>query len=263
MRGRIAVRKALQRIGVAGAGLGLLAGAALAEPPPEREWDLVIGAYGWLAAAELEVDGTNRFTGADFQRHFHKDLGDAFEDADGGGGAYIDFRWRRFVALVDGAWVQADYNGDGYQTSTIVDAKVGYRVLDVERPWSDVTGPDAPRLHLDLLLGARFHDSNANVDDVRGKPLAYDQHRDWFNPVVGLRWRTEIIENLWFGAIADIGGFDIGNASHMTWSVNPRLTYRAWDHLDLFLGWKHIEDDHDSDRAVGWKGPQAGLGYSF
>jgi hypothetical protein len=263
MQGRIAMRSVLRLAGITGVGLLGLASVAVAEPPPERVWDLGIGAYGWLTAAELEIEGTNRFTGEDFSRNFHKDLGDAFEDMDGGGGAYVDFRYKRFVGLVDGAWVQSDYNGDGYQTSTIVDAKVGFRVLDVERPFSNATGPDAPRFHLDLLAGARFHDSDANVDDVRGKPLAYDQQRDWFNPVVGLRWRVEIIPNLTFGAVADIGGFDLGSASHLTWSLNPRLNYRAWDHFDVFIGWRRLSDDHDGEREVGLNGPQAGIGYSF
>jgi len=257
------MRGALRLFAVAGAGLFGVVGVAAAEPPPEREWDLGIGAYGWLTAAELYVEGSNRFTGDSFSRNFHKDLSDAFEDADGGGGGYVDFRWRRFVGLVDAAWVQSDYNGDGWQTSTLVDAKVGYRVLDVERPFSNATGLDAPRLHLDLMVGGRFHNSDANVDDVRGKPLDYDQHRDWINPVVGLRWRTELVRNLTLGAVFDIGGFDIGNASHLTYSLNPRLNYRAWDHLDLFIGWRRLVDEHDGEREVGLNGPQAGLGYSF
>jgi hypothetical protein len=159
--------------------------------------------------------------------------------------------------------VQSDYNGDGWQTSTLVDAKVGYRVLDVVRPFSSSTGLDAPRLHLDLMVGGRFHNSDANVDDEQGKPLDYDQSRDWISPLVGLRWETELIPNLTLGANADIGGFDIGSASHLTWSVNPRLNYRAWDHLDMFIGWRHLVDEHDGEREVGLNGPQAGLGYSF
>lgn len=236
------------------------AGAASAEPPPPREWDLHVGAYGWLPAPDMMVEGTNRFTGGDDSRHFHKSLGDAFEDFDGGGGGFIDFRYLRFVGLLDAAWVQNDYNSDGWQTSTIVDAKLGFRVLDVDRPFSHATSPDGPHLRLDLLAGARYHDSEANVSD---EVLDYDQSRDWFDPVVGLRWNVDLTRNLSFGAVADIGGFDIGDASHLTWSLNPRLNYRAWDHVDLFLGWKRLSDDHDGSRDVDLSGPQAGLGYTF
>lgn len=263
MRLRSAMRTAVRLAVFTCAGCVGLTGVAFAEPPPERELDLGIGAYGCVPAVDLEVEGRHRITGDEFTRHFGKDLGDAFGDWDGGGGGYVDFRYRRFVALVDGAWVQSDFNSDGYNTSTIVDAKIGFRVLDVERPWSTTTGLDAPRLHLDLLAGARFHNSEIDVDDSSGHVLDYDQHRDWLDPVVGLRWGVELIPNLSLGTVADIGGFDIGNASHLTWSVTPRLTYTAWDHFDLFVGWRHLSDDHDSEREVDLSGPQAGLGYRF
>ncbi|MEB2344291.1 MAG: hypothetical protein OZ948_06080 [Deltaproteobacteria bacterium] len=257
---RLRIQTALARAGLVAAGSLLLAATARAEPPPEREWDLGIGGYGWLTAAEMEVEGTHRFTGERSTRNFHKDLGDAFEDADGGFGGYIDGRYQRFVGLVDGSWVQSDYNSNGWQTSTIVDAKLGYRVLDVVRPFSRSTGLDAPRLHVDLMAGARFHESNANADD---HDLRYDQSRNWFSPLVGLRWRVELVPNLTLGATADIGGFDIGDASHLTWSVNPRLDYRAWEHVDFFVGWKRLSDDHDGEREVDLNGPQAGIGYRF
>lgn len=256
MHGRI--QATLKLAGLATAALLGLVAAAAAEPPPEREWDFSIGAYGWLNAAEMEVRGRERFTGERARRHFHKDLGDAFEDADGGFGGYVDGRYRRFVGLVDGVWTQSDYNSNGWQTSTIVDALVGYRVVDVKSPIQ--AGDPGRRFHLDLLAGARYHDSNANVDD---HDLRYDQSRDWFSPLVGLRGGVELIPNLTFGTLATIGGFDVGNASHLTWSVNPRLNYRAWEHVDFFVGWKHISDDHDGKREIDLTGPQAGLGYSF
>jgi hypothetical protein len=258
MQGRI--QSTFRYVCLASAAWFGLVAAAAAEPPPERNWDLGIGAYGWLTAAEGKVRGRDRFTGERETRHFHKDLGDAFEDADGGFGGYVDGRYLRFVGLVDGGWVQSDYNSNGWQTSTIVDALVGFRVLDVDRPFSQTTGPDAPRFHLDLMAGARYHESNTNVDD---HVLRYDQSRNWFSPLVGLRWGVELVPDLTLGALATIGGFDIGSASHLTWSLNPRLNYRAWEHVDFFVGWKHLTDDHDSEREVDLSGPQAGIGYSF
>ena len=245
------------------AALGL-AGIATAEPPPPPDWDLGIGFYGWLTASDLQVEGdavNPEFFGERDTRNFDKGLGDAFDDWDGGGGAYIDGRYMRFVGLVDGGWVQTDGDHGSWHTNTYVDAKVGFRVLDVPRPWSNSTAADAPRFHLDLLAGMRYRENTADVGDSSG--INADEVRDWFDPVVGLRWRVELIPNLTFQTVADIGGFNLGEASNLTWSVNPRLNYRAWDHLDFFLGWKHIQDDHDGDLEVGLNGPQAGIGYSF
>lgn len=260
----VRIEAMLRVAGVASAGVLCLATFAAAEPPPEREWDLAIGAYGWLTAADLKVEGRHRFTDERTTRHFHQDLGDAFENADGGFGGYIDGRYKRFVALLDGVWVQSEYDDDddddGWQTSTIADAKIGFRVLDIPRPFSHSTGVDGPRFHLDLMAGARYHNSDA---DVGSDTLDYDQSRDWWSPLIGLRWGVELIPNLTFATVADIGGFDVWDASHLTWSVNPRLNYRAWEHLDLFIGWKHLADDRDSERDINLNGPQAGIGYSF
>lgn len=235
---------------------------ASAEPPPP-DWALSIGGYGWLTASDLTVEGdlVGSPVGERDSRHFDKGLGDAFEDWDGGGGAYIDGRYMRFVGLVDGAWVQTDGDHGSWHTNTIVDAKIGYRVLDMESPFSSASGPDAPRFHLDLLAGARYRENTADVGDHSG--INADEVRDWFDPVVGLRWGVDLIPHLTFQTVADIGGFDLGNASHLTWSINPRLNYRAWDHVDFFVGWKHLQDDHDGDLDVGLTGPQLGLGYSF
>lgn len=236
-------------------------GVATAEPPPQRDWDLGIGAYGWLTASDLRVEGDDLFSVGRETRHFDKGLGNAFEDWDGGGGAYADFRYLRFVGLVDGAWVQSDGDHGAWHTNTIVDAKIGVRVLDLNRPFSSASADDGRHMYLDLLAGARYRENTADVGNRAG--IDADEVRDWFDPVVGLRWGIEVIPSLTFQTVADIGGFDLGNASHLTWSVNPRLNYRAWDHVDFFVGWKHLADDRDGDLEVGLSGPQVGLGYSF
>ena len=249
----------------AGLALGLViggfAGVASALPPEERPWDLGIGLYGWVTATDLEAQA--HLAGNNFTTHFDKDksVSDAFEDWDGGGGGYLDGRYRRFVGLVDGAWAQTDLNGNGWFTNTIIDLKVGYRVLDVNRPWSSSAEAAGPRFKLDLLAGARYRDAEV---DIRGNNLrGNSQESDWWDPVVGLRMSVGLIPNLTFDTVADIGGFDLGSASHLTWSVNPRLNYRAWDHLDIFVGWKHLYDERNSHLNGTLTGPQVGLGYSF
>jgi hypothetical protein len=263
MRGPIGKRvlrataASLAALGFAAFGLQEIAAA---EPPPPRDWDLGLGLYGWLTASELTVEGNLR--GSDeVTRHYDKNIGEAFEDWDGGGGGYAHFRYLRFVGLVDGAWVQNDGDSGMWLTDKIIDAKVGIRVLDLNRPFSSGTVAGGPRLHLDLLVGARYRDSEADLND--GTDLNIDQVRDWVDPVVGLRGGVELVPNLTLETVADVGGFDLGNASHLTWSVNPRLNYRAWEHLDLFLGWKHLHEDHDDALEIELSGPQAGIGYSF
>lgn len=240
-------------------------GVVLAEPPPARDWDLSLGGYGWLTALDLEVHGDSLVTGGSSSRNFDQDLGDAFSDWNGGGGAYVNGRFKRFVGLVDGNWTQTEGDhGLDWFTATVVDAKVGFRVLDIPRPFSNATSPTGradPRFFVDLLAGARYVNSNADLD--RSALLDIDEDRDWFDPVVGVHFGAGLLDNLSLSTVADIGGFNLGSASNLTWSVNPRLNYRAFDHLDLFVGWKHLHVDHDGDLEFSLSGPQVGLGYSF
>ena len=242
-----------------------MAGVATAEPPPPRNWDLSIDLYGWIPASDLELRGEG--FGGEFSNHYDKHLGTAFEDLDGGGGGDIRFRYDRFVGYFDGAWVQSDENSDGWFTNVIVDGKIGYRVLDLNPPRSSVPDPNATGHHftLDLLAGGRYRnaETNVNIDtDAFGRRGFHDQ-RDWFDPLVGLATSVDLLPRLSFSTVADIGGFDAGNGSHLTWSLNPRLTYRAWDHLNLFLGWKYLQEDHDHHFDDKLMGPQAGIGWAF
>lgn len=256
-------RSAWQLACAAVAALALsVAGVARAEPPPPRNWDLMVNLYGWIPASNLEVKG--EVDGNDFSRHYDKDLGDAFGDVDGGGGGDIWFRYNRFVGMFGGAWAQIDENGDGWFTNTILDGKVGYRVLDMNPPLLNRDANDGRHITLDLLAGARYRNAETNVDaDTATSVRRWHDNWEWVDPVIGVAWSVELTRNLSLGTVADIGGFDIGNASSLTWSINPRLNYRAWDHLNLFLGWKHLSEDHDNHLDIDLSGPEAGIGYAF
>jgi hypothetical protein len=212
---------------------------------------------------ELEVEG--RHVGFDSSReetrHYDKDLGDAFEDWDGGGGGYAHFRYSRFVGLFDGAWVQTDGDDGSWLTNKLFDLKVGYRAVDLNPRPPGTTSVGGRHFFLDALVGARYREAEPDLGD--STRLDIDEVRDWVDPVFGIRTGVELIPNLTFETVADVGGFNIGNASRLTWSLNPRLNYRAWDHLDLFIGWKHLSDDHTDDLKIDLSGPEAGIGYSF
>lgn len=234
-----------------------------AEPPPPRDWDAAVHLYGWIPGTDFEIDGN--VIGTNYERNFDKDLGEAFEDLDGGAGGDVQFRWTRLVGMIDGAWVQNDLNSDGWFTNSIIDGKLGVRVLSLDRERTAETGVNpAPRLALDVLGGARYRrvEADLTIDTFLGD-RGVREDRDWVDAVVGLGVTVGILPNLTLSAVGDYGGFDWGNSSHRTWSVNPRLTFRALDHLDVFVGWKHLRDEHDGDLDMSLSGPQAGIGYAF
>jgi hypothetical protein len=256
-------RTAWQVAWAAAASLALfVAGVAKAEPPPPRDWDLSLDLYGWIPATNLDIE--THVDGQNFSRNFDKHLDDAFEDLDGGGGGDLRFRWKRLVGYLDGAWVQSDENGKGWFTNTIIDGKVGFRLLDMNAPFSSPTAADAHRFTLDLLAGARYRKAETDLDiETPFRRVTRHNDRDWVDPLVGLAWEVGLWKNLSLWTVADIGGFSAwDSSSSLAWSINPRLEYRAWDHLNLFIGWKHLSEDHD-DIDLDLTGPQAGIGYVF
>jgi hypothetical protein len=248
-------------------GLGLVIGGfakpAAAVPPPERDWDLSVNVYGWLTEARLSVDGNveGGYPGQQFTQYFNDDLIDAFNDWDGGGGGDIAFRYHRFVGRLEGAWVQSDFNSDGWLTNSFADAKFGFRVLDIRRPWSgDESMENAPRASVDLLVGARYRYMDIDVDVPN---LVRDARQDWVDGIIGISSSVGLFPNLTLEMVADVGGFNIGSSSQLTYNLNPRLNYRAFDHFNIFVGYKHLKDEREGAKDVTLSGPQAGIGYSF
>ena len=282
---RMAMRTATAM--AAALGLSIAGGVpvARATPPPPRAWDLQIDLYGWLTKTTLDMgmdapvpaieEDALQPLGApppvtvfkdDVTRHYDKGFLNSFSDFDGGGGGDIRFRYLRFVTLLDGAWVQADENSKGWYTNQIWDGKVGVRVLDLNPPREGAVAVDNGKhqFTLDVLAGARYRRAEPNVDiGPDGFEVRWHEDRDWVDGVVGLATSVGIVPNLSFSTVADIGGFGVGSSSALTWSLNPRLSYRVFDHLNLFIGWRYLHDNHDHDLSTSIMGPQLGLGYAF
>jgi hypothetical protein len=159
--------------------LASLAAPARALPPAEKDWEIVLSMYGWLASidAEVEVDDVETDVNVKF-RDLLSDLGWAMM-----GG--VEGRYQRALLAVDvlGLQVATDATQSPHQrpfelgngtagiltvggsdvhtrtTVWIVDVEPGFRVLS--RPLSDVIGgtaepDDRRRLDLDLFLGFRY-----------------------------------------------------------------------------------------------------------
>lgn len=249
-----------------------------AEPPPPRDWQLSLMAYGWAPKIEADYDGT--IAGQDFERTFSTDFGDVFDDWDIGAGAALNFRYKRFVMLLDGVWVQSEEDTrlqgvdlDGYVTNVVGDGKIGFRVLDMPTPWAaSPTTIDSPRWAIDLLAGARYWWVRADPLDLEGKiapPYDVQTDVDWVDPIVGGRLILELIPELYLSVVGDVGGFGIGNGSELTWMVHPMLNWRPLERVSFHAGYKHLRADGRDGPSTGksmdfeLSGPMVGLGFHF
>jgi hypothetical protein len=263
-----------------GAALGISiawAGAAAAEPPPP-DWELALYAYGW--APKVEADDEATIDGVLFSPSFDTGFSDVFGEWDLGAGATLDFRYQRFVLLLDGAWVQSEVDSrlagfviDGHLTNVIGDGKLGFRVVDTAVPWSnEPAAVDTPRLFVDLLAGARYWFVRNDAMDLEGFPIGndldYQTDRDWVDGLVGARVVVGLLPQLAFSLVGDVGGFDIGNSSELTWMVHPMLEWRPFERVGFRVGYKHLRADRErpstnQDFDYELSGPTVGLGIHF
>lgn len=245
-----------------------------AEPPPPRDWDLALFTYVWAAGVEADVETRAGDVAID------QDFVDILGDLELGGMALVDARWRRLVLIFDAVYTktgdESDVLGglaraDVDLTQVILDAKLGFRVLDVVAPWGDASAPDAPRVLFDLLAGARYWYNGADVD-LNGSFGGFGRHfspsNDWVDPVAGVRVGAEITRSVGLSVVADVGGLAIGDSSEFTWLVMPSLNWRAWDRVSVHVGYKHLgverkrpRTNNDVDYTM--SGPFLGLGFHF
>jgi hypothetical protein len=210
-------------------------------------------------------------------------FGDILRDLELGAMGIVDARWKRLVFVFDFVYVRVGDESDFLRqarldtdlTQVVLDAKLGFRLVDRVAPWGDENVPDAPRLVFDVLAGTRYWYNNADIDVNRPTgPLGFgfgrklDITKDWNDGIVGVRAGVGITPRINFSVMADIGGFDIANSSELTWMVMPSLNWRVSDRFSLHAGYKHLDvarERPSTNREFDFvmSGPFLGFGFHF
>jgi hypothetical protein len=191
---------------------------------------------------------------------------------------------------------------DARTTMWFADAKLGWRALSA--PVSRMFGteqPDDPRhFDVDLFVGVRYWNVNVDldvavapatltvggrsvsvagldlprlrIDDVRiGGPLLrggsrnVEQRSEWFDPLVGIRVRSDVTETISLFGLADLGGFGIGEASDLAWQGVLGGQWRFAKPVSLLLAYRALGLDRSGgnvDRFI-LHGPLLGLAVHF
>jgi hypothetical protein len=244
------------------------------EPAPEKDWEVEIEPYGWLALAWGQID-TDRFG----KKEFTIDAGEVLDSFDLGAMGAVKLRWRRFVALLDVAWAKLsadDKIGDTRVSYDLTqelgwfEALAGYRVY--ERP-GGLFGTPAPVerrvFGVDVMGGLTYSWANLDLDLSRDPLLEIppqERHlrvdEDWLAPYLALRFHNDFTNRFRMETLIGVGGFGAGDAPDVVWQVTPLFGYAITDHVLLNVGYRAL-GRHDSDVDLIFHGPIVGATFRF
>lgn len=201
---------------------------------------------------------------------------------------------------LDGQEIEGDGTSDGFPRDYALSGFLGH--FEARRgPWAlalspvflnvEADGDDTPPTDSDIeiggaivegfvthaigrgwqaLAGARFYSLDTQVEvTIGGVPQPdLDAHRDWVDPILGLRFEPGLAERWTLSARADVGGFGVG--SDFAWNATAVAGYRLGGVARAFLGYRVLDfdfaDGSGSERVeydVRFAGPLIGLAFDL
>lgn len=187
-------------------------------------------------------------------------------------------------------------------TTWAIDNKLGFRALSI--PLTKLAGKspeadDLRRFDVDLLAGVRYwritNKTNLEIDPatltvngsqvplpgilpnvalrhgvrlpgtfLNGVDAQATETVDWADPIVGLRVRAAVTRRWSLFAQGDVGGWNIGNASDLTWQAMLGQQFQISEHWGFQGGYRALAVDRNSTfESIILHGPQIGVFVRF
>ena len=213
------------------------------------EWSFKVAPYAWLAGTggAIVTDGVK----TDFDLEFK----DIFDATTGGFQLNLEARYGRFFAEFDGTWAKIAHSDDLLRGNldldieqTIIELRAGYRLIGPEfRKPTPETRPYIPgNTVLDVYVGARYWLTDIDVEiNFPGRPPLIPSSRisvhdtdEWIEPLVGGRLGIGLTSKTALLIDGNIGGFGVGDAVDLTWTVGAFINWRFGSNSSVALGWR-------------------------
>jgi hypothetical protein len=120
------------------------------------------------------------------------------------------------------------------------------------------------------MAGARYQHLDTDMDlSVGGVPTgSFGSTRSWTDPIVGLRYETQLGADWRLNARGDVGGFGVG--SDFAWNASAIASYKFSQLFGLYAGYRALSFDWE-DLGPGGRtaynlsmyGPILGISFSF
>jgi hypothetical protein len=100
------------------------------------------------------------------------------------------------------------------------------------------------------LGGARFTSMDTEVTITSPGPLIpprLESKQDWWDPILGLRYKWQISEKWMLSLRGDIGiGFGVGDTSEFTWNLVGLIFFQPWKHVGFVGGYRALDVDYET-----------------
>jgi hypothetical protein len=227
-------------------------------------WKVSVAPYLWGAG----LDGTVAANGV--QTDFDVEFSDIFDELDFGFLNAIEIRNERVIITANLIYLKLSPESNRAIGSVLPGAPPGDFSVDAESqtliveiaPGYELVSSD--RVAIDVRAGLRYWWLE-NELDVRldpGSPLGpfrreFESTIDWLDVMVGARMRARLTPKVGLVVAGDVGGFELGSASELSWSAQGFVTYALGEHWELGAGWRSLDVDRGAVN-VRMEGPLIG-----
>ena len=241
----------------------------------KNKWRLELTPYLWLPSVDTEAQLGN------FTDDVRVGFADVFGDLSAWGvNGRLEGWYGRLGAYVDGSYMHIEGDFDvragplaaktGFDFNfTLINFGAGARLFD----WTLLESLPL-RLTGDVLAGARYtratEEASAEGLGSLGLSGTLRGTQDWFEPAVGGRVAMMLTRWVSLAVRGDAGGFDVGSASDLSWTLNGTIGIHFSSAFALLVGYQVYGLDYSLGSGKNIQGfdgilhgPTLGLTFAF
>jgi hypothetical protein len=249
----------------------LMAAFAPALATAGDDWQFAVTPYLWGAG----INGTA--TVALHEADVDKTFDEILDDLEFAFMINLQARTGRFGLYTDVAFLGLGDNAEVTNAAGVpvlgIETSIDSWIVDFGASWAAARWGEAAQGKggvFDLFFGGRFWsvdtELKAEIPSFAGE-LKVGETVAWVDPVVGARISADLTRKLTLVGRADIGGFDLGNASKLTWSASAFLGWHFTPLFSAYVGYKHLVIEREDDKAnsldLAFSGPALGVAFTF
>lgn len=206
----------------------------------DDEWKLRITPYFFAPAADYDATASGTTASIDLS------FSDIWDNFDVFGGAVLTEAWKGEWGIVfDGYYV--DLDGE-FGPNDSIDVDLKDAMVDLLAAYRIETHAfQGQTLFFDILPGLRYHYLKQEITpDLPGPLPSVTQggSEDWIEPVIGGRVVWPFAEKWTLAVGGDMGGFGIGSASDLTWSINTGLDFKFSEKWSIAIAYRYFDMDY-------------------